>query len=158
MKPFRFPLESLRAVRQHKELTTGERYAGTLRACEAAAASLQNASNELTVCWTGLCEHLAAGVQSLELLRARAWCNVLELRVKERALALEKARRAVDAVWEELMRATRQREELDRLRQRRYNDYRRNWQREEQKMLDELGLLVIQSPVSLSGSARTKSA
>src|SRR5271166_6575662 len=100
MKPFRFSLQPLRALRQHAEESARERYAGTLRACEAAAARVQKASIELTECWTGLCDKLAAGVTSAELLRARAWCNVLELRVKEHAAALETARHAVDAVWQ----------------------------------------------------------
>src|SRR5512133_1591751 len=115
MKPFRFSLQPILALKEQAEQTARERYAETLRACEEAAARVQKASVELTECWTGLCDKLAAGVNSSELLRARAWCNVLELRVKERAAALESARHAVDAVWQQLMLASREREGLDRL-------------------------------------------
>jgi flagellar export protein FliJ len=152
MKPFRFPLETLRTLRQHKEEEARERYAKTLRACEEAAARVQAASVELTACWKTLCDKLAAGVTGDELLRARAWCNVLELRVRERAAALEQARHAVDAVWNELMIATREREGLDRLHEKRRRTYDRDVQREEQKNLDELALQLAQSPVAVRAS------
>jgi flagellar export protein FliJ len=149
MKPFHFPLQPLRAVRQHKEQAARERYAGTLRACEAAAARVQTASIELTTCWTTLCDKLASGVTGDDLLRARAWCNVLELRVKERAALLEEARHAVDAVWQELMLATRDREALDRFHQKRRRTYDRELEREGQKNLDELAIQLVRSPAPL---------
>lgn len=149
MKPFRFPLQTLRTLRQHKEEEAREKYAKTLRACEAAAAQVQAASVELTGCWKALCEKLAAGVAGDDLLRARAWCNVLELRVKERANALEQARHAVDGVWNELMEATRERETLDRFHDKRRRAYDRAEQREEQKALDELAIQLGQSPVQI---------
>ena len=148
MKPFRFALQPILALKEQAELTARQRYAATLRACEEAAARVQQASVELTECWSGLCEKLAAGVNSSELLRARAWCNVLELRVKERAAALELARLAVDAVWQELMVATRERDGLDRLHDRRRSAYNRQVQAAEQKALDEVALQLANSPVA----------
>ncbi|HTL16938.1 MAG TPA: flagellar export protein FliJ [Patescibacteria group bacterium] len=148
MKPFRFSLQPIRALKQQVEESARQRYALTLRACEEAAARVQQASMELTECWSGLCQKLSAGVNSAELLRARAWCNVLELRVKERALALENARLAVDAVWQELMTVTREREGLDRLHDRRKACYHRQAQAAEQKVLDELALQMTHFPVT----------
>ena|SRR5260221_11818513 len=148
MKPFRFSLQPILALKEQVEESARERYAATLRACEAAAAKVQAASIELTECWTDLCQKLASGVNSGELLRARAWCNVLELRVKERAAALEQARRAVDAVWHELMLATQEREGLDRLQDRQKAGYNRKAQTSEQKVLDELALQIRHYPVS----------
>jgi flagellar export protein FliJ len=133
MKPFRFQLQPILSLKEQVEQT----------------ARVQQASVELTQCWTDLCQKLAGGVASGELLRARAWCNVLELRVKERAAALEQARHAVDAVWQELMRATRERESLDRLQERRRAAYNRSLQAAEQKQLDELALQMLQSPASV---------
>ena len=149
MKPFRFSLQPLLSLKQQAEQSARERYAGTLRACEEAAARVQQASVELTECWTGLCHKLASGVNSAELLRARAWCNVLELRVKERAAALESARLAVDAVWQQLMVVTREREALDRLHDRQRRVYKRNLQAAEQKALDEVALQLINLPASV---------
>jgi flagellar export protein FliJ len=148
MKPFRFSLQPILALKEQAEESARQRYATTLRACEDAATRLQKASVELTSCWTGLCEKLASGVNSGELLRARAWCNVLELRVKERAATLETARHAVDAVWQELMLATQERDGFDRLHDRRRAVHNRQAQAAEQKILDELALQMAQFPVS----------
>jgi flagellar export protein FliJ len=148
MKPFQFPLQPLRSLREHKETAARERYAGALRVCEEAAARVQAASAELTGCWTTLCDKLAAGVKGNDLLRARAWCNVLELRVKERATALEKARHHVDAVWQDLMLATRERETIERFYDKRRLAYDRDLQHEEQKNLDELSIQFMRSPVA----------
>jgi len=84
MRTFRFPLQSLRVLREQKERTAQKRYADALRACDEAAAQLKLAGDELSASWTALARDLATGVTAMELLRARAWCNVLELRLKER--------------------------------------------------------------------------
>jgi hypothetical protein len=81
-----------------------------MRACEAAAGRLKAAGDELAACWTALCHEITAGVSPTDLLRKRAWCNVLELRLKEHAHALEAARHGVDAVWNDLMLTARARE------------------------------------------------
>jgi hypothetical protein len=81
-----------------------------LRTCEEAAAKVKSASDELAACWSTLGREISTGVSATELLRRRAWCNVLELRLKEKALALEEARHGVDAVWKEMLQAARGRD------------------------------------------------
>jgi flagellar FliJ protein len=145
MKPFHFSLQSLRILREQQERSAQQQYAAALRACEEAAARVQAASAELTACWTKLRDKMAAGVAGLELLRARAWCNVLELRLKERAADLEQARLAVDAAWKAMLQATRNREALDRYRDKRRAAHDRQAQREEQKNLDELAVQLAET-------------
>jgi flagellar biosynthesis chaperone FliJ len=89
-----------------------------VRMCEEAAARIKSASDELAACWTTLGREISTGTSPTELLRRRAWCNVLELRLREKAHALEEARHCVDAVWEEVMRATRGRELFKRFQSR----------------------------------------
>ncbi len=156
MKPFRFSLQSLRVLREQKERAAQVHYTEALRACEEAAARVKSASDELSACWTTLCDKLSAGVNATDLLRTRAWCNVLELRLKERAGALEQARHMVDMVWREMMLATRDRETLDRFHDKRRRVYDREVQREDQKRLDELALRPVVSPSILSGASRAR--
>jgi hypothetical protein len=85
-----------------------------LRACEAAAVRIKAASDELAACWAALGRDLAAGLSPTDLLKKRAWCNVLELRLKEQAHALEAARLAIDAVWDEIMLGVRARQSFKR--------------------------------------------
>ena len=140
MKPFRFPLQPIRVLRERKEQVAQQRFAQAMLACEEAAFQLQAASDELAAGWTSLCEELSAGVTATRLLRTRAWCQVLELRQKERTAALQNARRLMDAAWREMMLATRDRESLDRYHDKCRSAHDREVQREEQKHLDELGV------------------
>jgi flagellar export protein FliJ len=146
MKRFRFPLQSIRVLREHRERDAQQGFAAAMRACEEATFQLQIASEELAAGWTALCEELSDGVTATKLLRTRAWCNVLELRQKERAATLQAARRAMDAAWRDMMIATRDREALDRYHERRRRAYQRDLQREEQKGLDEVGVRRATAP------------
>ena len=116
----------------------------------------------MAACWTTLGLELSNGTESTEVLRTRAWCNVLELRLKERTVALEKARLDVDQFWREMLTASRDREALDRFHDKARRGYDRDAQRAEQKELDELALsrrngspFVFQVPPAVS-SQRSK--
>ncbi len=78
-------------------------YDQALRKCEEASARIKSTSEELAACWTALSIEIATGASRTELLRRRAWCNVLELRLKEKAALLEKARHGVDETWDYVM-------------------------------------------------------
>lgn len=149
MKTFRFPLQSLRVLREQKEQAAQKRYSEALRACEEAAARVKSAGDELSSSWTALGRDLTSGVTAMELLRTRAWCNVLELRLKERTGILEKARIAVDAVWHEMLKATRDREALDHYYRKTRRAYDRQVQAAEQKELDELAVRMAAAPAPL---------
>lgn len=146
MKTFHFSLSALSVLREQEEQAAQKRYADSLRICEEAATRVQKASHELMTCWRDLTGKLAAGVSAVEFLRARAWCNVLELRLKERTAALEQARLKVDAVWQEMLIATRDRESLDRFHDKKRRAYDLEVQRKEQKELDELAIQLASTP------------
>jgi hypothetical protein len=92
--------------RQRSKPTSEE----AIRMCEEAAAQMKSAGEELVACWNLLSrEHLTCS-STTDLLRRRAWCNVLELRLKEHAHRLEEARLALDTLWPEVMQTVRARE------------------------------------------------
>lgn len=156
MKSFRFPLQSLRVLREQKEQAAQKHYAEVLRACEDAAARVKAAGDELSASWTTLGKELSAGVTAMELLRTRAWCNALELRLRERTSILEQARLAVDAVWQEMLNATRDREALDRYYKKNRRSHDRKVQTEEQKQMDELAMRTAdsRSPLEFAGHVK----
>jgi flagellar export protein FliJ len=156
MKRFRFALQPIRVLREQRERTTQQLFAEAMRACEDAAFELQEASEELAAGWTALCEELSAGVTATKLIRTRAWCSVLEHRQKERVESLNRARRAMDAAWREMMLATRDREALDRYHDKCRRAHDREMQREEQKTLDELGVRRACSPGVPGNSRRSR--
>lgn len=146
MKSFHFSLSALSVLREQHEQAAQKKYAESLRFCEEAAARVEAASRELMTCWHDLTGKLSAGVSAMEFLRARAWCNVLELRLKDRTSALEQARLKVDAVWQEMLLATRDRESLDRFHNKKRRAYNLDVQRKEQKDLDELAIQLAATP------------
>ncbi len=143
MKPFRFPLQPLRVLREQKEQAAQKTYAEALRDCERAATSVRNASMELDDAWTVLNQEIAKGATGIQLLRLRAWCNVLELRVRDHTRDLERARENSDAMWQALMIATRNRESLEELHDRKRRAHERESQRAEQNMIDELAVQMM---------------
>jgi flagellar FliJ protein len=156
MKSFHFSLSALSVLREQQEQAAQKKYADALRFCEGAAANVQRASHELMNCWHDLTGKLSSGVSAVEFLRARAWCNVLEMRLKERTTALEQARLKVDAVWQEMLLATRDRESLDRLHNKKRRAYNTEVQHKEQKDLDELAIQLAATPGPLHYQSQPK--
>jgi flagellar export protein FliJ len=156
MKRFHFSLSALAVLREQQEQASQKKYAEALRTCEEAAGRVQTASRELSNGWQDLNGKLAAGVSALEFLRSRAWCNVLELRLKERTAALEQARLKVDSVWHEMLVATRDRESLDRFQAKKRRAYDREVQRREQKEMDELAIQLAATPGPLQPQPQTR--
>ena len=140
MKPYRFPLKSLRVLREQKERIAQKRYVEALRASEAAAARLDASSHELAAAWTTLCEMVAEGVTVARLHQTRSWCGELERRCEQLTAALKSAQKMAHEAWREMVLATRDREALDKLRDKSRRAYDREVQRDEQKQLDEMGI------------------
>jgi len=140
MKRFQFSLQAIQSQRQHKEELARERYAGALRACEQAARNMQTASYEEAAAWAALNHQLEAGLNSDDLLQARAWCHALELHVAECGAHLRKTEEKATLSWQALLLATREREALDRFHQKRRVAHHRCAQKEEQKLLDEVAI------------------
>lgn len=108
------PAAAQRTLRKRQERAKQD-YEQALHACEEAASRIKCAGDELAACWSALCRELSSGVSATTLLRTRAMCNVLELRLKDQAHLLEDARHGVDAVWDQMMLATRTSELFNRM-------------------------------------------
>lgn len=154
MKPFRFSLQPVRVLREQKEQKAQKLFGDAKRACDEAALQLKAASDELVQAWNTLCRDMSTGVNAAQLAKSRAWCNVLELRQKERAEALQRARRAMDAAMKQMLLATRDREAIDNYHDKSRRSYDHAAQREEQKTLDELGVRGATTAGALNGSHR----
>ena len=139
MKRFRFPLESVRALREHKEREAQQRYAAAIRASEEAARRLEVLSLELESCWSTLREQLVARTSAQALARGNAYAAVLEERRRQLTAALRTAQERVELTWRSLVAAARDRTMLDRYRQRLLQRHGGAVLREEQKTLDEIG-------------------
>lgn len=146
MKPFHFPLESLRVLRQQKEQTAQQHYAKRLAACDQAAVQLQNAITELNTGWNLFARELEQGVAAVRLTQLQLWCRVLETRRNDRQTALAEACRVAELARLEMIAAARDREALDRFYEKSRRAHQRKAQQEEQKTLDELAVQLNGTP------------
>lgn len=118
---------SNRSVHSAKAKVSRPNFDQIIRQCEAAAMRVKTAGEELAACWTALGLEMSIGGSRTELLRRRAWCNVLELRLKEKAEQLEQARHALDEVWSEIMQISRGKEIAPRLKSFDENIFAQSW-------------------------------
>ena len=146
MKPFHFTLEPLRVLRQQKERAAQQRYARALAACSEAERRLEEAGSELLVGWNLLGHELGIGITADRLANLRTWCKVLEIRRNQCQAALNEARLAAEAIFQEMAAAVRDREALDRFHDRSRRAHDREALREEQKTFDELAVQLSGTP------------
>jgi flagellar export protein FliJ len=140
MKSFRFPLESLRVLRQQKERAAQQRYARSLFACNAAAAQLEKAAKALDAGRDSLTRELNSGLPAAKIMNLRTWCIALEIHQHERRAAFNESRRIADMAFQEMAAARRDREGLDRFYDKARQSHAQDVLREEQKAFDELAV------------------
>ncbi len=140
MKPFRFPLHSIRILRQQKERVAQKHYVEALRASDLAAAKVDASAQQLASAWSLLCEEAAGGTTMAQLGQTRSWCNELERRCDQLIAGFKAAEQMAQQAWRDMTVATRDREALDRLKEKYQRGYDHAAQHEQQKELDEMGL------------------
>jgi flagellar export protein FliJ len=138
MKPFRFPLESLRVLRKQRERTAQQRYANALANCRKAETQLQTAVAAWEAGLAHLSTALSGGVSAGQLANLRNGCLVLEIRWRERQAALLEARRVAGLIFQEMADAIREREGLDQFHNRARRAHEQQFRRTEQKIFDEM--------------------
>lgn len=150
MKRFQFPLHAVLTLRQRQEQAALQVYAQALRRCEAVARSRQAVANELQAGWSLLETEVTSGAQATRLGQIHAYCRDRLERVRGLDQELEAARAAARREQDALLRATQNRESLERYqaRQRRLYDY--EVARMDQKVQDDLAA----RPAPLSGAWR----
>jgi flagellar export protein FliJ len=140
MKPFRFPLESLRTLRKQKERAAQQRYARSLFACKTAATQLEKAVKDLEAGRELLMRELTHGVPAARAVNLRTWCMALEIHQHERRAAFNETRRVADLTLQEMTAAMRDREGLDRFYDKAQRAHGLEVLRDEQKNFDEMAV------------------
>ena len=138
MKPFAFPLESLRVLRKQRERVAQQRYARALVNGRRAEQQMQTASVEWEAALAELKQAMGAGISAGQFANLRNGCLVLEIRWREHQAALLEARRVAALIFQELAAATREREGLDQFHHRARREHELQLRRSEQKIFDEM--------------------
>jgi flagellar protein FliJ len=140
MKRFRFTLQALQTVRQRQEQVALEQYSVAMQARLQAEAAFLAARSERDFAWEQHRKRLELGATAAQLAQLQAYCQAAELRCQESEVRLRAAEDEVHQKWQQFAEARKQREVVDKVEERQRRRYQRECAREEQKMLDELGL------------------
>jgi flagellar export protein FliJ len=135
---FRFNLEPLRAVREHAELVAMRELAGEL----AQAAELQREleATEFRLSAARSCD--AAPATALELATRQAYLERVERELDEAKVRASVQEQHVASTRERLQHAAREREQVDRLEERRRAEHDAEQRRLERAAGDEISILM----------------
>jgi len=125
-------------LREQKEQAAQLRHAKALVACRAAEEHLEMANLRLAEAREWFSLVLADKSEAAKILNVRTWCAALEIKQREHLKALNEARRYAEQTLKEMTTATRDREGLDRYREKSVRAYEYELRREEQKTADEM--------------------
>jgi len=138
MRPFSFTLHAVKTVREQEETAAQLRYAGALQAKETAAVRLALARRDLEGVWELLRSRTRSGVTVEQLEQVRGYGVLIQDRVRALERALLTAQQALEQTREDMSRATRNREALDKVQRRQRAHYDYAVARLEHKFLDDL--------------------
>jgi flagellar FliJ protein len=140
---FTFRLERVRTMRERAEERAREELAHELRLRLRGEALLREATHAVaTARMSGLDTVRAERTTSSDLLAAQAYLERAERNRREAALDLDRQDAEVNARREVLAVAARDRQAIEKLKERRKADHDNEWARRSQNILDELALNV----------------
>jgi flagellar FliJ protein len=138
---FTFRLERVRTMRERAEERAKEDLATELRLRMRGEALLREATHAVaTARLAGLDTVRGDRTTSSDLLAVQAYLERAERNRREAALDLDRQDAEVNARREVLAVAARDRQAIDKLKERQQSDHNREWARRSQNILDELAL------------------
>ena len=152
MKAFHFSLEAILTLREQKEQDAQQEYGRRLCAAEAVSNRLETIRREVNLWREHLRRCFRQGAVAAELASIQGYGGVLAERENEAVTELSAARAAQATAWASLLKATQEREALEKLRQRQRREYEYEVGREEQRIADDrtsrpasVGLMALRS-------------
>lgn len=139
-RPFNFRLERVRALRESFEDQAREELAASLSIRLKGEAMLRAATDSVAGAQAERRQTAAIEASGVELLAAQAYLERTSRARQAAELELDRREAEVDARRTALVAAARQRQVLERLKDRRMADHRRESQRIEGALLDEMAI------------------
>ncbi|HVY70292.1 MAG TPA: flagellar export protein FliJ, partial [Verrucomicrobiae bacterium] len=127
-----------------------EEYARAVWQRQQAALALQAAQQKLESTWLLSQQELNGGSPAGFVGQLRDYCRVLEETVRGCQAALDKAETVVAQSWQKLLAIRQAREAVEKLHDQRRREHDREVQVEEQKLLDEMALRTVATPLTMS--------
>jgi flagellar FliJ protein len=140
---FTFPLERVRSLRERAEERAREELSAELRARDELAAALRAADDAVDAARAATRDAVASGrVAVTELLGRQTFIERREQLRAEASLNLDRQEAEVAVARERLAAAARDRQAIDKLKERRKAEHEAEWALKIQNQLDELALAV----------------
>lgn len=141
-RPFTFKLERVRALRERKEELAKEELAASLALRLRGEAMLRAASENVEHARGAQRAAVGVAMSAHDLQAAQAYLERTERERESASLDLDRQDAEVDARRTALQRAAREREVLERLKERRRSEYRREAERRQGAVLDEMAITM----------------
>jgi flagellar FliJ protein len=139
MKKFNFRLQRVIEVREIKKKQCQKDLANSQEELTRREKLLEEASQEAQASSEGLRQALMRATKAGHLITLDRWRNRQKEEVEARTIKTEEQRQEVDRKRAVLILAAKDKKALDRLKERRLEEYRGEMLQEEQAYLDELG-------------------
>ena len=155
MKRFRFSLERVLDYRKQMELDRQRTFARAAEIFRRREENLRGLAKELETYRTRLAEMGTGRISARELALYRSYLTYLEARVEEAAAWLEDAARDMEARREELVKASKEKKVLDKVKDHKRAEYDYDAAREDTAQLDEVGAtgFIAKSTTASGGDA-----
>ena len=138
MKRFKFRLEAVLTLRKREETLALEKYALAVQARETATSVLRRSEGELTSARSTFDEDIQRGVSAEKFAWMSEYFTHLESHCESSRKELLMRSEAVKETLGGLMRTKQNREIVDRFRDQQWNRFRQEFQREEEKLIEDL--------------------
>ena len=150
MKPFRFTLQALLTLRQRQENSAMEEYGRALHQQHSGEIALDAGDRAMTAGWTALRQMVESVCTAEDITRQRDYCRLLVEHREDALKALEVAKLHVKLAMQQMMDARRQRELVDKCRDKQHDRHRKQLQVVENKLNDEMALRRLVPMLSLN--------
>jgi flagellar FliJ protein len=139
MKKFIFKLEALLTVKRNREDEIKRRLAEKNREAVAVRAEIERAEGELKNFQRAVKEQRSGGGESVaELRQSVAHRNALKMNLLRAGQKLDSVMVEAYGINQELIKAAQERRAVEIIREKRYEEWKRENARAEQKLIDEL--------------------
>jgi flagellar protein FliJ len=139
-RPFQFRLERVRELREHVEDQAREELASSMAVQMKGEAMLRAAAEDVDAAQDARRRTATADLSGAELLALQAYLERTERQRESAALELDRRSAEVDARRQALTVRSQERQVLERLKDRRAADHRREAERREGVLLDEIAI------------------
>ena len=139
MKKFVFKLDTLLRVKKSKEDEIKRRLAEKNREAESVRAEIKGAETELKEFQTSVKEHRSEGGESVaELRQSVSYRNALKIKLLKAGQKLDNVMVEAYGINQELIKAAQERRAVEIIREKRYEEWKKENAAAEQKFIDDL--------------------